>query len=64
MTKRPPLPRSHDRDPGFSLVELIVAMMVIAVAILVLIAVQIRAAVAVTEARKIQQATAFAQRGR
>ncbi len=60
MDKRLSLPGSRDRDAGFSLVELIVAMMVIAVALMVLIAVQIRAAVTVTEARKIQQATAFA----
>jgi len=48
------------RDGGFSLIELVVAMMIIAVVLLLLVAVQISAAITVAEARKLQQATAYA----
>lgn len=48
------------RDGGFSLVELVVAMMIIAVVLLLLVAVQISSAITVAEARKLQQATAYA----
>lgn len=52
--------RHKGPDGGFSLIELIVAMVVIGVVLLLLVGVQISAAVSVTEARKLQQATAFA----
>jgi prepilin-type N-terminal cleavage/methylation domain-containing protein len=50
----------NQREEGFSLVELVVAMVVIAVVLMLLIGVQISAIVTVTEARKLQQATALA----
>jgi prepilin-type N-terminal cleavage/methylation domain-containing protein len=50
----------RDREDGFSLVELIVAMIVIAVVLMLLIGVQISSIATVTEARKLQQATALA----
>lgn len=50
----------RDREGGFSLVELIVAMVVIAIVLMLLIGVQISAISTVTEARKLQQATALA----
>lgn len=52
--------RPRGKDDGFNLVELIVAMMIIGVVLLLLVGVQISAAVSVTEARKLQQATAIA----
>ncbi|MBN2177011.1 MAG: prepilin-type N-terminal cleavage/methylation domain-containing protein [Demequinaceae bacterium] len=47
-------------DAGFSMVELVVAMMILGVILVLLAAVQISSIVTVTEARKLQQATAFA----
>ena len=52
--------RHRDNDDGFSLIELIVAMVIIGVVLLLLVGVQISAAVSVTQARKLQQATAIA----
>ena len=52
--------RAKRGDDGFNLVELIVAMMIISVVLLLLVGVQISAARSVTEARRIQQATALA----
>jgi prepilin-type N-terminal cleavage/methylation domain-containing protein len=51
--------RKHG-DAGFSMVELVVAMMILSVILVLLAMVQISSLVTVTEARKLQQATAFA----
>lgn len=60
--RRPILGRPLEvkRDQGFSLVELMVAMLIIAGVLMTLIAVQISAAATVVEARKRTQATAYA----
>ncbi len=49
-----------EREGGFSLVELIVAMFVIAIVLVFLIGAQISSMVTVSDARKREQATAFA----
>lgn len=48
-----------ERDAGFTLVELVVAMMVIATVIVMLVVVQTSAVVTIVNASRIQQATAF-----
>jgi prepilin-type N-terminal cleavage/methylation domain-containing protein len=48
-----------ERDSGFSLVELVVAMIVIATVIVMLLVVQTSAVVTIVNASRIQQATAF-----
>lgn len=52
--------RLNKREDGFSLVELVVAMVIIAGILMILIGVQLSAATTVTEARKREQATAIA----
>ena len=47
------------REDGFTLIELIIAMMVIATVLLLLMAVQTSALVTITQAKQRQQATAF-----
>ncbi|WP_084101400.1 prepilin-type N-terminal cleavage/methylation domain-containing protein [Demequina sp. NBRC 110051] len=49
-----------EREGGFTLVEMIVAMLILTVVLVSLIGVQLSAAVSVTEARKLEQASALA----
>lgn len=50
---------SDERDAGFTMMELVVAMLVLTVVLVLLAVVQISALATVVEAKKLQQATAF-----